>query len=252
MGGKVSSIGNDRSSGTKQLQQGRSKLSSLSANMKSIFGSQNALGSVVSSTLIYHWIIRATANASLLNYYEKMYGIETYQRGYLSSYQRILSLVFHSFFVQTILKCAGGERSAVCLSSLLMACAAFLEIKGSLPLLITITSPVTSFSSSMLGLSLRSLVTQVAPEEAMGSVLAALDVLINATAVTVPFYRTLLFRLLVSHESENYDEGDSNPSPILWQKCSAVHWLLATVILSALLLRKANTSRNDNIGKKKK
>jgi hypothetical protein len=77
----------------------------------------------------------------------------------------------------------------------------------------------------------------------MGSVLAALDVLQNATAVSVPFYRTLLFYFLGSSEAM---KGD--PNPMAWIFSSGCHWLLAACAMGYLLL----PSPNDPQEKEKK
>jgi MFS family permease len=168
---------------------------SFMANLQTCFSSR-ALGSVVASLLLVSWFTRATSYATMASYYEQMYGMEPHHRGYLSSYQSILSLVIQSFLVGPLMTRCGGERRAACYSALLLSTATLLELQRSLPFYLIVLCPAISLSVAMLGLSLQSLVTHVTPKESLGSVLAALDVLQNATAVTVPFYRTMLFAFL--------------------------------------------------------
>jgi hypothetical protein len=88
---------------------------------------------------------------------------------------------------------------------------------------------------SITNLSLQTLVTHVAPTDSMFSVLAALDVLQNAVSVSVPFYRTLLFRWLAPDRRQTAAmEGD--PDPVAWVRASAAHWVLASAATAYLLL----------------
>jgi hypothetical protein len=102
----------------------------------------------------------------------------------------------------------------------------------------------------MVNLGLQTLVTHVAPSGSIFSVLAALDVLQNAVSVSVPFYRTLLFRLLSPSSEENLDEPKQramvgDPDPILWVKASSIHWFLVGGIMSFLLLFSFDGQRID-------
>jgi len=108
-----------------------------------------------------------------------------------------------------------------------------MELQRSLPVFLIVLCPAISVSVAVLGLSLQSLLTHVTPKESMGSVLAALDVLQNATAVTVPFYRTLLFSFL-GPGGETGMVGD--PDPSMWVVSSAVHWVICAVAMRFLLL----------------
>jgi hypothetical protein len=163
-----------------------------------------------------------------------MYDMESHQRGYLSSYQQTLSFIVQSALVGPLLVALGGERKAVVFAALLLAVATFCEIRQSLSFFLIFLCPVISLSTALLNLSLRSLVTHVAPKESMGSVLAALDVLQNATAVSVPFYRTMLFGLLGGNNEHAQMKGD--PNPIKWVTSSGIHWLMAAVVMACLLL----------------
>ena len=81
--------------------------------------------------------------------------------------------------------------------------------------------------------------THVSSTASLSSTLAALDVLTNAVAVLVPFYRALLFRCLGCfkrvEDSEICFKGD--PAPSMWLLSSGFHWMLTTVILYVLLVR---------------
>jgi MFS family permease len=212
---------------TKKLPQ--KSLTSFTSNLRTCFSSKG-LGSVICSLLIYTWVTRATSYASS-DYYEEMYGMEAHHRGYLSSYQSSLRLLVQSALVGPLLKILGGERCAIFLAALLLCAATLLESQRSLPLFLVVLCPVISTCLALLNLSLRSLVTHVAPKESMGSVLAALDVLQNATAVSVPFYRTLLFSFLGPSANTRGD-----PNPMAWIVSSACHWLLAAGAMGYLLL----------------
>jgi putative exporter of polyketide antibiotics len=169
----------------------------------------------------------------MASYYEQMYGMEPHHRGYLSSYQSILSFLIQSFLVGPLTTWIGGERRAAFYSTLLLAVATLFELQQSLLVFLMVLCPAISLSIAVLGISLQSLVTQVTPKDSLGSVLAALDVLQNATAVTVPFYRTLLFFLL-GPGGEAGMVGD--PDPMSWVVTSAVHWLICAVSIGYFLL----------------
>merc|ERR1712014_436193 len=88
----------------------------------------------------------------------------------------------------------GREHVAICVSAFVITTATFLEMSANFPIFLLLVCPLLTISNSLLRLSLQSLVTEVASKDALGSVLAALDVLQNACSVSVPFYRTMLFR----------------------------------------------------------
>ena len=201
-------------------------------NLQACFSSQ-ALGSVVVSLLLFSWFTRATSYATMASYYEQMYGMEPHHRGYLSSYQSILSFLIQSFLVGPLTTWIGGERRAAFYSALLLAVATLFELQRSLLVFLMILCPAISLSIAVLGISLQSLVTQVTPKDSLGSVLAALDVLQNATAVTVPFYRTLLFFLL-GPGGEVGMVGD--PDPMSWVVTSTVHWSICAVSIGYFLM----------------
>jgi hypothetical protein len=215
-----------------------SNLKSFASNLKTCFVSP-ALGSAIISMLLFTWFTRATSYANMASYYEEMYGMETHHRGYLSSYQQGLRFAVNSFLVGPLIQWSGGERQAATYSALIMAVATFLEVNGNLHVFLLILAPAIAMSMAVMSLSLRSLITHVAPKESLGSVLAALDVLQNATAVTVPFYRTLLFALL-GGEHRGTMAGD--PEPARWVLSSGVHWLVAAVAMGFLLLRSVPSS----------
>jgi DHA1 family tetracycline resistance protein-like MFS transporter len=214
------------------------KFAVLSKNLKACFTSKT-LSNVVLSSLLYGWFTRATSYASMASYYEEMFGIEPYQRGYLSSYQSVLSFLFQSFFVQYTLHILGNEYRAACCAAFGIVIATMLEFSANLYIFIGIISPIISVSNSVLRLSIQSLVTQVAPKESLSSILAALDVLQNVASVSVPFYRTILFKIMsCCAKEEDHDAcmlGD--PCPTMWLQSSLVHWIITSLLLCHLLLK---------------
>jgi hypothetical protein len=60
-----------------------------------------------------------------------------------------------------------------------------------------------------------------------------LDVLQNTVSVSVPFYRTVLFRLL---PAKNASAMQGDPDPVAWVIASAFHWVVAAAALSYLFL----------------
>jgi len=222
-----------------------SKFTSFTSNLRSCFSSKS-LASIVTSLLINYWVTRATSYASMASYYEEMYGIEPHQRGYLSSYQQFLSFLAQSMLVRPLLRFAGGERRAACLAALALSFATFSEIWSSLPIFVGVLCPIMSISVALLALSLRSLLTQVAPKDSIGSVLAALDVLQNAAAVTVPFYRTFLFAAMGTVSVDNGADLRGDPNPYTWLTSSTIHWLIASASLFFLLMRSAESKRSSS------
>lgn len=214
-------------------------------NLQSCFGSWNQ-GSVIVSLLLFTWVSSATSFASLGSFYEDMYGLQPHHRGYLSSYQQLLGLTVQSLLVAPVLKygCGGCERRAACWSALLLAAATMCELKQSLSFFLLVLCPAISLSIAMMNLSLRSLITQVAPPESVFSILAVLDVLQNASAVTVPMYRTWLMSVLPNKQYQNeliQDDVTSgmiqgDPDPAAWVVASSLHWFVAAAMICYCLL----------------
>jgi hypothetical protein len=210
------------------------------SNLKSCFSSKT-LGSVIASMLIFSWVNRATSYASMGSYYEDMYGVEPHHRGYIQSYQRVWGFLVQSALIGPLLSWVGGERRAACLASLILAVATFWEMSGSISIFVMALSPAISLATTMMTVSLRSLLTRVAPEESIFSVFAALDVLQNASAVTVPFYRTFLFRILgggsstITTTTTTTAAMEGDPDPVSWVFSSGIHWLIATAAMTYFL-----------------
>jgi len=219
------------------------KFTSFTSNLKACFAS-SSLGSIFCSILLLGWFQRATSPALMASYFEEMYGIETHQRGYLSSFQKIITLGVQSLLVGPFIQFCGDERKAATFSAIVMAVVTFLEVQGNFYVYLILLCPILALAQAVMSLSLKSLVTHVAPKDSLGSVLAALDVLQNATAVTVPFYRTLLFSFLGADQSASM-RGD--PEPIKWILSSAIHWCVAGTIMGIIL---RPTKESSSIGKK--
>ena len=220
----------------------KKKTSNFWTNLRSCFSSRT-LGSVIASTLIFSWVARATSYASMGSYYEDMYGVEPHHRGYIQSYQRVLGFIIQSSLIGPLLSRMGGERRAACLSAMLLCIATFLEVGQSISVFVIAISPAISLSTTIMTVSLRSLLTRVTPDESIFSVFAALDVLQNASAVTVPFYRTFLFRILRGYSGELKSSMEGDPDAIAWVFTSGLHWMVATVTLSYFLLPSSRAER---------
>jgi predicted MFS family arabinose efflux permease len=206
---------------------------SILAKLKTCFSSK-ALGSVVATQLILVWVTKATSYSQLGSFYEDMYDLEPYHRGYISSYQGFLQFIVQSALVGPILSLSGGERRTTCIFTGILAVAVFFESLQSLPLFLIVLCPVISLCFSMTSLSLQTMVTHVAPAHSIFSVLAALDVLQNAVSVSVPFYRAILFGLLAKDTGSKVTmEGD--PDPVAWVLASSVHWVVAAGAMTYLL-----------------
>jgi hypothetical protein len=147
-----------------------------------------------------------------------------------------------SLCIGPVLNLLGGERRAAIFSAFLLAPASLLEIRQSFSFYLTVLCPAISLSVDLMGLSLRSLVTRVAPEDSIASVLAALDVLQNAVSVTVPFYRTLLFAYLASAGTDDVASMKGDPPPVPWIISSSIHWVLAGLAFSYLVLTRDGTT----------
>lgn len=231
------------------------------ANLKSCFSSK-ALGSVIAAMLIFSWVDRATSYSSMGGYYEDMYGVEPHHRGYIQSYQRVLGFVVQSSLVGPLLRIMGGERRAVCIAAAIIAIGTVWEMQRSLVIFLVVLSPAFSLSTTMMNVSLRTLLTTVAPKESIFSVFAALDVLQNASAVTVPFYRTTLFQLLGGGSGNHQASMEGDPDPVAWVFSGGLHWGLAAFLMSGLLLptsplllfssSSSSSNSNSHVGEKRK
>ena len=231
-GGNAEFVGKNKTS---------NKFSSFASDLKACFASP-VLASAIISTLLFTWVTRATSYSTMASYYEQMFGMEAHHRGYLSSYQQTLSFLVQSFLVGPMIRWSGGERRAATYAAIILALVTFLEANGNLYAFLLFLAPAVSLSMSVMSLSLNTLITHVAPKESLGSVLAALDVLQNVTAVTVPFYRTLLFEIL-GGEHRGTMQGD--PEPIRWVVSSAAHWFVAAVAMGFLLLRPSIVAKEE-------
>lgn len=210
-------------------------------NIKSCYSSKS-LASIVGSLLIFSWIFRATSYSSMGSYYEDMYGVEPHTRGYIQSYQRVWAFIVQSSLIQPVLERAGGERRAIFLAAILLAGSTFVEAQQNFIVFLCAICPSIALSTTMMSVSLRSLLTQAAPGDAIFSVFAAMDVLQNASAVTVPFYRAFLFRVLNRSNyqddreaSTNQNAMDGDPEPVAWVLCAGFHWVVASACMFYLL-----------------
>ena len=219
----------------------KSNLQKFRSNLRSCFSSKN-LASAIVSLLLYGWITRATSYQSLGNFYEEMYGISTHQRGYITSYKSILSFFIQNTLIKPVLEKAGNERRAAFIAAIGLALATLLESGANLYVFLCIVCPLVSTCVSILGLTLKSLLTQVAPKGTLSSALAALDILQNVVAVSVPFYRTVLFSVL-EYMTKCIKGGveqcmmTGDPEPRVWLLSSAVHWLIFALIVHWLFSR---------------
>ena len=208
-------------------------------NLKQCF-SCSVLASVVISNLLFGWVTRTTSYSSMSTFYEEKYDVEPHVRGYLKSYQQLLNFIVQSFLLRALLTQLGGERKAACIAAVILAGATLCEVDANFQVFISIVNPLVAVSVGLIGVSLRSLLTQVAPKDSIGSVLAALDVLQNAASVSVPFYRTFLFKLAATYGKEDVDaDMIGDPEPRVWLLSSFLHWSLFAVVLMFLLLPKA-------------
>jgi hypothetical protein len=230
----------DETGGTGRKSSSKPTTRKFLDNLNSCFSSPT-LAAIIVCLLIFSWANGATSYANMGSYYEDMYQVEPHARGYIQSYQRILGFVVQSLLIGPLLQKIGGERRAVVAASVLLAIATFWEAQRSIIVFLVALSPAIAVSTTMMSVSLRSLLTQIAPPDAIFSVFAALDVLQNATAVTVPFYRTFLFRLLGGNRNTGATmEGD--PDPVSWVLSSGIHWIVASIAMAFLLQQNGRAS----------
>ena len=225
------------------------RIATLTENFKTSFGSSK-LASVVISLLMYGWVVKTTSYANMASFYEEKYEIEPHFRGYIKSYQQFLGFFVQSFCIRALLSASGGEQRSACIGAVVLAVATLGEVRANFEVFLTTVCPAVAIADAMIGVSLRSLVTQVAPNESIGSVLAALDVMQNAASVTVPFYRTLLFSLAIYYGSK--DEHASmagDPEPKIWLILSFIHWI-ALALFQAYLLLPSRSEISRQKGKK--
>lgn len=203
-------------------------------NFHACFHSDNpCLTSAVLALLVFQWTLRTTSYKNIATFYETRFGNEPYQRGYLQSYQSALTFLVQSSLVRPILSAVGGEVNAACGAALLMAITSFATVKVDFVQYLVLLCPLNAIARAMLGITLKSVVSKVAPKQSLGSVFATIDVLQNTAQVTVPFYRTMLFSAAKPMDSQQ--NGD--PDPNQWLILSGYHWLVATFAFSLLLLQ---------------
>jgi MFS family permease len=228
------------------------------------------LSSLVLTQLLYTWVTRATNYSQLGQFYEDMYGVATYQRGYITSYMTVWALLIQSVGVKHVLHFFGGaaktddkvhgashgqdstndqtvhsihqEITTVLYLVLIMSIVTYTEgIFRHVGYFLIVVAPIMSLCNSVVSLQLQSLVTHVVPVDTIFNVLAALDVLQNAASVTTPVYRTALFQYLnrsfMTKSQEPDVSSNRDPDPVLWVYTSALHWFVATIVMYGLLRR---------------
>ena len=236
---------NDKNQSKKESdKKEKSGFQRILSNFHACFHSDNpCLTSAVLALLLFQWTLRTTSYKNIATFYETRFGSEPYQRGYLQSYQSALTFLVQSSLVRPILSYVGGEVNAACGAAMLMAVANFVTVKVDFVQYLVLLCPLNAIATAMLGITLKSVVSKVAPKQSLGSVFATIDVLQNTAQVTVPFYRTMLFSL-AQPAAENQQKGD--PDPNQWLISSGVHWLVATAAFSYLLLRESPCANMDD------
>lgn len=214
------------------------------SNFQACFRSGNqCLASTVMALLLFQWVFKTTSYKNISTYYETHYGMEPHQRGYMQSYQSALSFIVQSSLVKPILQYMGGEVNAACAAALLMAIACFAELQVTFNQYLVLICPLYAVGIAILGVSLKSNVSKMAPKAALGSVFATIDVLQNVAMVTVPFYRTLLFSWTQPSDANPDVTGD--PDPNQWLMASGLHWAVATAAFFYLLLQGSPCAKDD-------
>ena len=208
------------------------------ASLSSILTWEESFKYIGISTIVYHFLTRATSYTSMGNYYEQMYGIQSHQRGYLRSYQSVLSLIIQTFGLKYFVK---QEQQFIVYSSLTLGILSFMETQANLHSYTLVIIPIMTLANIVLHTSLRSLLISSTSSitTSVHSILATLDVFQNAASVTVPFYRTFLFQMLNStNDHDNHTDTSllGDPHPQSWLVTSGFHWILGSFIFSTLLL----------------
>lgn len=232
----------------------KSGLQRVLSNFQACFHSDNScLTAAVMALLLFQWTLRTTSYKNIATFYEAKFGSEPHQRGYLQSYQSALMFVVQSTLVRPILKHVGGEVNAACGAAMLMAVANFASIQVSFTQYLVLLCPMIALATAILGVTLKSVVSKVAPKQSLGSVFATIDVLQNTAQVTVPFYRTVLFSLAQPAEGDSNNNPSINqngdPDPNMWLMSSGFHWLIATAAFSYLLLQGSPCASMDGVEK---
>ena len=229
-------------------QNGASGLKRILSNFHACFHSDNpCLTSAVVALLLFQWTLRTTSYKNIATFYETRFGSEPYQRGYLQSYQSALTFVVQSSLVRPILKYAGGEVNAACGAAMLMAMADFVTVKVDFLQYLVLLCPLNAIATAILGITLKSVVSKVAPKQSLGSVFATIDILQNTAQVTVPFYRTMLFSMTQPADNLTLADQNGDPDPNQWLISSGVHWLIATAAFSYILLQGSPCANMDDI-----
>ena len=208
------------------------KKSSAWSNLQ-IIANSRALGTAVVVKLLATFVIRATSYHQLRQYYETMYGVETYHRGFLRSFEQTLSFLAQTLLVQRALQWLGGERRAVVVCAGVTAVVLLVETQQSLSLFLALVCPLQAVAQGLLQVSLQVIVSDVTPKAIIFSVFAALDILQNVVSVSSPFYRTLLFHTLTRY---GYASEHGDPNPVAWLHVAAWHWIVVAIVTGYMLL----------------
>jgi len=146
--------------------------------------------------------VESSMNANnILNYFESKFGIETYQRGFLSSVVSVTSLIVDALMVAPVMRLVhhgrGGERIVVYLCILVMALAAFAEyLIGNFYIYVLLCLLPTVVSSSLLSSASKAIFLNSVLKPNTGKAIGVLGLLSSGVGVFTPIYGSQLFGFL--------------------------------------------------------
>lgn len=238
-----------------------SALGKILSNMQLVFCTREFAGVAISRVALnFCW--KATCFNKLGSFFDDMYQLQApHFVGFIRSYHSLLEFIVQAWMVRPVLQLVGrmvgggGVDSSLAntASLLCFGMAAARIIQASLPSIwyyLFLICPLFSLSFAMTRLSLDALTTQVAPQESMFASLAALDMLLSLAQVSVPFYRTILFRFtakdLITIDG-SIVPGGGEPNAPAWLITGGFHWLVAAILMTVLLTKSSPITRTTTI-----
>jgi MFS family permease len=139
--------------------------------------SVSGLGPLLGTLALISFLNRSMATSNVLGYYEKRFGVPTYQLGFLSSIYALASLVAQSFLVGPAARILGERRAII---AGLMCAALGNAAEGATQTVyqyLIFSLPITVCATSVVSACSKSLISMVAPRQHIGKCLGVVDII---------------------------------------------------------------------------
>eukprot|EP01041_Mallomonas_annulata_P004782 gene4782-9513_t len=199
-------------------------------NMVSIPGVSEALA----ARLVLSFFESSVSSRNVVNYYEAKFGLQTYQRGFLTSAYGIIGLVVQTFLIGPVLSRTRNDYNLILICTIVMTVASLVEhTTSSIEVYFICSFAPSIVAFSLLNAAIRSQFSRLVPREHTGKVLGVQGVLLSTVGVVSPLYGSQIFSMF---------GGAVNKGLV-----SAAHFAVLSLVSLALSLRSKRVVGNNHI-----